>query len=302
MKALLIYNPNSGRGQILKDLPTIEVFFGFHKIPLRLYQVKDALDLIEEVKVHAKEVDAILIAGGDGTVHTVMNALMQIKKEFRPKILILPYGTTNDTAYMLGITKKLKETLALVLTDSVHEMDLYKANDSYFVYAAAIGKFSKVSYEINRQSLRWLGPLGYFINTLRDLFNHYKMDVIVRVDDKVIDRKTFLILMVAGKRVAGFKLDKFTNHAKLNDGYLGVRIFTRNHMFSWFKMVWFYLFKGRHFKNDLHLQVKKIDFEISNEYTWNIDGEKGPGGHLSVEVVEKPIQVYVNPNDAKTLF
>ncbi len=128
------------------------------------------------------------------------------------------------------------------------------------------------------------------------------MQVKMTFDGKTIERRSFLILIVAGKRVAGFNLSKFTNHAKLNDGYIGVRVFTRNHIFSWFKMIWFYLLKGRHFKNDLHLQVKKIQFEVDSIYTWNIDGEKGPNGNLTVEVVEKPIRVYVNPKDAERLF
>ncbi|HEY8405672.1 MAG TPA: YegS/Rv2252/BmrU family lipid kinase [Acholeplasma sp.] len=302
MKVYVVFNSNAGRGLFKYERPHIEDFFKRHQIT---YTIEDLVTFEHsngEFEQIIKDYDVCIIAGGDGTVHSVVNKLMNVKKEVRPKVLILPFGTTNDTATMLGMRKKLDESLSLLLTENYYNMDLYKANDTYFVYAAAIGKFSKISYEINRQHLRFLGSIGYFLNMIRDLFNHYRMDVKIHVDGKTIEKKTFLILMIAGNQVAGFRLKHFSSIAKLNDRQIGVRIFTRNHIFSWFKMVWFYLFRGHHFKNDLHLNVKEIEIEIDPKYTWNIDGEKGMSGSLKLKVEPKALKVYASKKTADQLF
>ncbi len=302
MKAVLIYNESSGKGKVRKDFKKINAFFKLNNWEVNYYQVESTKDLVKDCMEMSYNHDTFLIAGGDGTIHSVVNGVMAVPKENRPKLLFLPYGTTNDCAGMLGLGKNVFYNLALLKTAHYQEMDVYSANTVFFVYAAAIGKFSKISYEVNRRNLRWLGPIGYVMNSFTDLFKNYHMKVKAVTKDKIIEKKSFLILLVAGSRVGGFNLGRFTKGVKLNDGTIGVRIFTRNHLFSWFKMVWFYLFRGRHFKNDLHLNVSHIRFEMDDKWYWNIDGERGPKGNLDVHVLSKEITVYVHPKYKDKLF
>lgn len=301
MKTLLIYNHLSGKGRIHKDLKKIEAFFYHRSWSLEMIAIDDqeATNLIQQ---QILDYELILIAGGDGTVHSVISILMNYDETLRPKVMVLPYGTTNDVAHMLKIPKNINKALKL-LTLGVHKkIDINKANDTYFVYAAAVGKFSKISYEINRKSLKFLGHLGYFLNIYRDLFNHYYMNVHLTSHNYDVKRKSFFIILVSGNRVGGFKLKRFRESIKLNDGLIGIRIMTRNHMFSWYKMIWFYLFKGKHFKNDLHFNVSEAKLTFETPYQWNIDGEKGPLGDLYIKVFKEAIDIYVHPKVEKELF
>jgi len=302
MRAVLIYNEASGKGKVKKDFNKINAFFKLNNWVVDYYQVTKDKDLKNDCEAMSCNYDTFLIAGGDGTIHSVILGIMRVPKENRPRLLFLPYGTTNDVAGMLGLGKNVFYNLALLKTTSYEEMDVYKANDQYFIYAAAVGKFSKISYEIDRMKLRWLGPFGYVMNGFNDLFNIYKMQVRVVSSIKNYDKKSFLIMMAAGSRVAGFNMSKFTKGMKLNSGQIAVRVFTRNHFFSWTKMVWFYLFRGRHFKNDLHLNESQIRFELDERWTWNLDGERGPKGSLKVEVLNKEVTVYVHPKHRNKLF
>jgi len=302
MKAVLIYNETSGKGRVRKDFDKINAFFKLNQWEVDYYQVTKEKDLSMDCFDMAENYDTFLIAGGDGTIHSVIQGIMKVEKEKRPKLLFLPYGRTNDVAGMLGLGKNVIYNLALLKTDIFEEMNVYKANEDYFAYAAAVGKFSKISYEIDRKKLRWLGPIGYVMNGFNDLFSIYKMKVIAKTQTKIYEKRSFLILMAAGSRVGGFNMSKFTKDVKLNSGKLAIRIFTRNHPFSWFKMVWFYLFRGRHFKNDLHLNESMIQFDIDPKLTWNLDGEKGPKGPLKVEVMNKEITVFVHPKHRNRLF
>lgn len=302
MKTLLVFNLNSGKGKIIRDLPKIEDFFKCRNWPLSLFEVKEDLNLVTQIKNMALDFDAMIVAGGDGTIHSVVTGLMYHHKDKRPKLLVLPYGTTNDVSFMLGMSKNVLKALSVLDEKTTRYMDIHQANNDYFLYAAAIGKFSRVSYEINRKALRHFGSIGYFINTLRDFFKPYVMNVKIKTEDKVYEKKSYLIILGAGTRIAGFNLSKFSTKNRLNSGLIGVRVFTRNHIFSWIKMVRFYLFKGRHFKNDLHLDVSKAVFEVDKTYHWNIDGEKGPKGTLTVKVLKEEICVFVNKEQIKHYF
>lgn len=302
MKAVLIYNVLSGKGNVLKDLHKIETYFKVNQWELSLFEVKEGFNLCKDSMDLAYIYDTFLIAGGDGTIHSVINGVMSVPKDMRPKLLFLPYGTTNDCASMLGLGKNVFYNLALLKTDHFEKMDVYAANKEFFVYAAAIGKFSNVSYEINRRKLKWLGSIGYLLNARHDLRHHYHIDVKAETKELTIERKAFLIILAAGSKVGGFKLDNFTRNPKLNDGKIDARIFTRNHIFSWTKMVWFYIFRGRHFHNDIHLNTEQITFHLNDNFVWNIDGEKGPSGRLDVKVNNKELEVYVHPKYKQKLF
>ncbi|HBF6215814.1 TPA: lipid kinase [Clostridioides difficile] len=101
-KVKLIYNPNSGEKKILSNLDTI----------IELYQEKNyllipyRLTIKEPVKNAFKEVDSsyehILIAGGDGTVDLVVNAMKEL--DIKIPIGILPTGTANDFSNALQIS------------------------------------------------------------------------------------------------------------------------------------------------------------------------------------------------------
>src|SRR5512136_3346395 len=59
---------------------------------------------IELTRQAAKEgYDLVVVLGGDGTVHEVINGLMQVPKEIRPALGIVPLGSGNDFAHILGI-------------------------------------------------------------------------------------------------------------------------------------------------------------------------------------------------------
>ncbi|MFA5692342.1 MAG: YegS/Rv2252/BmrU family lipid kinase [Acholeplasmataceae bacterium] len=302
MNILVIYNKDSGKGKITKDLPIItntldEFKFKYDLCPVT---IKDGVN--PKTLLTLNTYDTLLIAGGDGTINTILNSVMSLKEEERPKLLFVPYGTTNDTSTMLGLKKKLKENLLLLKTNSYHKMDVYKANDSYFIYASAIGKLTKTSYDIDRKFLKNLGVLGYFINGVRDLFRNYKINVNLINGETKINTKAYLILLIGGNRLAGFSMKRFTNGHKLNDGLIDIRIFKYRSWLSWLKMIPFYVFKGRMFKSDFHYKTSEVDILIDQDLSWNIDGEKGPQGNLKLKVINKAITVYVNPNYVDKLF
>lgn len=302
MKILLIYNLSSGNGKFMQSFSKIKAFFKVHNFKYDIYDIRQNDIVSNDVIKLAPHYDTFVVAGGDGTIHAVINGMMGVAKHERPKLLVLPYGTTNDFANMLGIGKDVEFNLTLLKTKNYKASDVYSLNNEFFIYAAAAGKFSNVSYQIDRKKLKKVGSIGYLLNARRDLFNHYKMDVEITTQTLKLKRRAFLILIAAGSRVGGYNIGKFTKNPKFNDGKIDVRIFTRNHIFSWMKVIWFYIFKGRHFHNDIHLNTDYIKIKLNEKYVWNVDGEAGPVGEIEVRVLKEQINVYVHPKMIKKNF
>src|SRR5688572_3088864 len=104
IRARLIYNPTSGREEMKKKLPEIlqrleqgGIETSTHATIGEGDAVLAAADAVE------RGFDIIIAAGGDGTLYEVINGMAE--KENRPKLGIIPLGTTNDFARALGIPK-----------------------------------------------------------------------------------------------------------------------------------------------------------------------------------------------------
>src|SRR5512136_3064439 len=68
----------------------------------------------------------VIAAGGDGTVHEVINGLMQVPAETRPRLGIVPLGSGNDFAHTVGIRSNPAEALKQAFTGQPTRIDLGK--------------------------------------------------------------------------------------------------------------------------------------------------------------------------------
>src|SRR5690606_27440178 len=76
--------------------------------------------------------DLVIAMGGDGTVHEVMNGLMQVPAEKRPVMGVVPIGSGNDFAYSIGITQKSSYALAHALkAENVQPVDIGLMTDEH---------------------------------------------------------------------------------------------------------------------------------------------------------------------------
>ena len=105
---LFIYNPKAGRANFKRKLKKTSLYLKENNYDYDEYIVGKDTSLIELVTSLAPSYKTIIVAGGDGTVHSVIAGLMLLAKDKRPKILILPFGSANDYAQMLGMKKELK--------------------------------------------------------------------------------------------------------------------------------------------------------------------------------------------------
>lgn len=298
---LLIYNFKSGKGKIRKDITKIKAFFELNKQRLELFESKEKKDILKLINSHYSKYTNWIVAGGDGTVSSVVNVVMQINGN-RPVISVLPYGSANDIAYILGMKKKLSFNLKTILQEKPILMDLNKVNDKkYFVYTIAAGIFTDISYTTNRKNLNRFGRLAYYFEGLKKIQDDESILLNFKVLKREFSEKYNLFLGLASNRVGGFTLYRKKN-SKLNDSLIDIHLFEKKNKFSIFRIFLFLLRMGKKVKSDNIIQTKYIDIKAKKDIKWNADGEYLCSGSVFIEVIPKCLNVIASQKSKKFYF
>ena len=114
MKTIVIVNPASGRGHARKQIPTIERILRASSLDFDLLQSERPWHTAEIAEAAARRgIDAVIAAGGDGTVNEAINGLMRARLDGFDKSAmgVLSLGTGNDFAASLNLPVKLEEAI-----------------------------------------------------------------------------------------------------------------------------------------------------------------------------------------------
>lgn len=299
MKYLLMYNPVSGRSKIKTKIPFIKRYFDNRDLELDIYESKKPKDLENHAFLHAKEYDVFLVAGGDGTINEVVNGMM--KSEVRPSLAILPSGTANDIASILGVPRNLYLALRMYMKQKPVMMDVNQMNDRYFVYTAASGVLSKISYDVSRRHVKKYGYLAYVFAAMKDFVQEYNYPIHIEYDGKVLDTDCMMVLGLNSNRVGGMRLVNFSR-SKLNDGLFELRVFTSRRRFRRFRLASSFIRGGKKLREDFHLVGNHFSIVTNDNVLWNADGESAERGSIEIRTIKEALSVYASPRRVRKQF
>ena len=221
-KIKLILNPTANHGRSLQqaaDLRTLMINqdaswsgteYPGHAIELARQAGQDGCHLVVAV-------------GGDGTVHEVINGLMQVPQENRPALGIVPLGSGNDFAHILGIPADPSEALLSAVHGEPHFLDVGSICDEnnrleYFNNTTSMG-FDSVVNMYTRKITVIHGFLMYFVALMITIFRHFDpIDLHVETDQETWDLSALMLAIGNGPREGGGFI--VTPEAKLDDGIL----------------------------------------------------------------------------------
>jgi len=165
----------------------------------------------------------VLALGGDGTVHEVVNGLMQVPADNRPALGIIPLGSGNDFAHILQIPADPGRAMQSALNGGPHILDIASVRDEkgrleYFNNTIGIG-FDAVVNIYTRRITRIHGFMMYFIALIQTIFRSFDaIDLHVETDRETWDLNTLMLALGNGPREGGGFL--VTPDAKYDDGIL----------------------------------------------------------------------------------
>jgi YegS/Rv2252/BmrU family lipid kinase len=132
--------------------------------------------------------DAVLVAGGDGTINEAINGLLE--SEIALPLGLLPLGTANVLAIELGLPRHPTAAAAVVLRNRRMSLSLGLAGSRAFVLMAGIGFDAAVVANVHPRAKRWLRQGAYALQTLVQAFRfgfpHY--EVITAEGDRFVAR------------------------------------------------------------------------------------------------------------------
>lgn len=169
----------------------------------------------------------LVVAGGDGSIHAVVQALHS-RGDLAGRILgLIPLGTGNDFARTLGLPLDPAEAARMVLTGTPRATDLVvDEDDQVTVNSVHLG----AGAEAGKRGARWkerLGRIGYPLGALETALNPPSLRVRVEVDGEVVVDVDQPVLMVAvgnGASVGGGT--ELTPDAEPHDGEVDVLVAT----------------------------------------------------------------------------
>ncbi|SDC09113.1 diacylglycerol kinase [Pelagirhabdus alkalitolerans] len=283
-RARIIYNPTSGREAFKQKLPDILVKFeeaGYVTSAHRTRSKGDATTAA--TKACEDEFDIVVAVGGDGTINEVVTGISN--QSYRPKLGIIPAGTTNDFARALKIPKSFEKAVDVILDNNIHALDVGQVNDCFFVNIAGGGKLTEVSYEVPSKLKTVLGQLAYVMKGVEMLPRFRPIHTRIEYDDEVFEGEIMLFLIANSNSVGGF--EKLAQNAKMNDGLFDLFVLKKTNMAEFARVITAAL-RGQHVNdpNILHVQARDIKVVTDEKMQLNIDGEYGgvlPGHFVNLQ-------------------
>ena len=179
---------------------------------------------------HAKEITInaiiegyqnIIACGGDGTVHEVINGIMNFEKSLRPNFGCIPIGSGNDFAYGLNLDFDLKNAFYNIFNGGIKAIDvgevISEIKTEFFNNTVGIGFDANVT--IQSQKIKKLrGVFIYLLavlQTLKKNFNFYNSKIFID-NELTIDTSFFMLTLGNGPREGGGFIT--TPNSMLDDG------------------------------------------------------------------------------------
>ena len=288
MKVKFIYNPYSGENLILSKLDKVISLHqeaGYTIVPYRITAGEHVGVALNDIK--DGDYKYILIAGGDGTVDSVVNAMA--KSGISLPIGILPGGTANDFSKFLGMPSDVEEACKQILSSEVKSVDLGSINDKYFVNVASTGLFTDVSQKTDVNLKNTIGKLAYYLKGLEELPNFRKLHVNILSKEVEFDGEMYLLLVFNGATAGNFNL---ATRADACDGLLDIIMFKAVQIYELLPL-FIKVLKGEHLDSNkvLYFKTDYLKVECHEDIVTDIDGEKGPDFPLEIKCIKGGLKI-----------
>ena len=216
-QAILLYNPQAGRGKVAHRLEEIIVIFAEAGYDMRAVKIRfdgNPFDGYEDV-------DLAVVAGGDGTLNYIVNAMM--RRGLHLTLGILPAGTANDFAGALGMSNNLLRAARQIAYGTaepidcgcVEQMNHPDVPAIYFVNIFSFGIFTTTSQHTPEELKHIMGRAAYMVEGLKELKKLHGIPLTITSEGEAFYYPTLMGLVFNGETAGRMPLARM---ASLRDG------------------------------------------------------------------------------------
>ena len=278
---LLIYNAHAGKGGFLAKLPEVIDMFVKGGFRVEVYPTQAAGDAIEKVSHIPGYISLVVAAGGDGTLDEVVTGLLKSGRDV--PLGYIPVGSTNDYAASLKLSFNVLEAVGDILGGEPQAVDMGEFNNEIFVYVAAFGAFTDVSYDTNQDMKNLFGHIAYIMEGVRRIGDIKSYDLRVEVDGELHEGSYIYGMVTNSVSVGGFKGITGKN-VLMDDGVFEVLlIHTPKNVLELQEIVTTLLSGNMDSSLIEFYRTDQVRFWSKEEISWTMDGEYG-GAHSYVDI------------------
>jgi YegS/Rv2252/BmrU family lipid kinase len=292
-RLLVVVNPSGGMKRGLNVLERVKPIFAdagielgieITKHPGHAAMIARSLDL--------QDWDGLCVVGGDGTVHEVVDGLMQQVESAKIPLGIIPAGTGNTLAHHLQCDDPLEAARTIVI-GRTQPLDVIRVTltDRIVHCVDLVGWGAVADINANAERWRFLGPSRYAAAALWQIVRAKRRQATFTLDGQTLDDE-FLFIIACNPKFTGSGM-KLTPYAELGDGLIDVvvvRRATRWEMLKLFTRV----FDGSHLtlKFVEYHQVRSFSIESRTHDRMNLDGEMKGHTPVSAEVLPAALALF----------
>lgn len=290
-RLLFVFNPKSGTGVIrnhLVDIVDIMVKAGFE---VTIYTTQSKGDAKQKIAAEGAGYDRIVCSGGDGTLKEVVEGI--VEADLNVPLGYIPTGSTNDFASSAGIPSNMQKAAKVAVGKHIEQFDVGQLNGENFVYVAAFGLFTEVSYETPQELKNALGHAAYILSAAKSLSSIPSYLMHIETDKKTIDDHFIYGMISNSTSVGGFK-GMTGKDVDLRDGMFEVTLIKNPKDAVELNEIIGYL-TGAIKKTKMVYAFKTSALNLCSnvDVAWSLDGEFG-GKHSMVTVKNlcKRVQIF----------
>lgn len=287
---MLFYNPVSGHAAFKNKLDWIVEAFQRRGILVVFYRTRREGNEAFIPFVREVNPDGLLVAGGDGTVHEIVNLMM--KGSLDLPLGIIGSGTSNDFATYLGVNTDLEAYLDTIASGRTRRVDLGLMDGTYFINVASGGAMACIAHEVNARIKNSLGKMAYYLKGIGDLPKFRYFPLKIEADGAHYELETFLFVIINSPVVGSMK--NVANGVAVDDGKLDLLSIGKCSIPKLMSIT-ADLIAGKPVserEDVLHVQAKHFRIESGIPVESDIDGECGPMLPLTIETVPRAVAIY----------
>jgi YegS/Rv2252/BmrU family lipid kinase len=291
---LFIYNPKAGKAHIRSKLAEILEIFNNSEYEITVLPTGKAGDAGQAITGRSRAYDLFVVAGGDGTLAEAVTAL--IHSGLNTPIGYIPAGSTNDFGSSINLPKDMIKAAKIAVEGKAFKCDVGIFNRDVFVYIAAFGLFTDVSYETGQDMKNLLGHMAYLLEGMKRLPSIRSYAMKVTSAEKVIEDEFVFGMITNSVSVGGFK--RITgNNVKFDDGVFEVTLIRQPKNPIELNNIMMALLNRDIDAEEMYcFNTSSLELESAELLPWTLDGEYG-GSHTHVRIENRHQAITIHVGD-----
>lgn len=302
-----IVNPKSGGGRAEKLWPILEQHIQkmFGKCSVVFTQKPG--DATRHARLASEKGQTRLVAvGGDGTVHELVNGIMQTGEKCRKRVVlgVISMGSGDDYVKSLSLPKDPLEALRTIQKNRLKKVDViqvdftnhqHKKESRFCMNLADFGLGGRVMQKVNSSHKIMGSKLTYLFHALSTFLTFSPFSVVLENEDRNYHFHQLMIGLIANGKYFGSGMC-VAPEAKLDDGKMDLIMVEKMGVRDFFKMLPD-LYRGEKINSDKIMRIQSGKFYVqstSDKPVYiELDGEQPGVLPASFELIPKALTLCV---------